>query len=50
MAVYNVVSVTPVAYQLFLVPSIGQFREFEYHRVHALLHSWGLFREHKLTC
>ena len=28
--------VAPVAYQVILEPGIGQFREFEPHRVHML--------------
>ena len=42
--------VAPVAYQVILEPGIGQFREFEYPRVHTRMNSWGLFLVHKLTC
>ena len=35
--------VAPVAYQGILEPGIGQFREFEPHRVHTRVNSWGLF-------
>ena len=39
-----------MAYQVILEPGIGQFREFEPHRVHARINSLGLFLVHKLTC
>ena len=39
-----------MAYQVILEPGIGQFREFESHRVHARTNSWELFLVHKLTC
>ena len=43
--------VAPVAYQLIILePCIGQFREFEPHRVHTRINSLGLFPMHILTC
>ena len=42
--------VTPVAQQVFLEPGIGQFREFEFTRVHTRINSWELFLAPKLTC
>ena len=42
--------VAPVAYQVILEPGIGQFREFEFPRVHIRINSWGLFLVLKLTC
>ena len=42
--------VASVAYQVILEPGIGQFREFEPHRVHTRINSWGLFLVDKLTC
>ena len=42
-------SVAPVAYQVILEPGIGQFREFEPHRVHTRINSLGLFLVHKLN-
>ena len=42
--------VAPVAYQVSLEPGIGQFREFEPHRVCTRIISWGLILVHKLTC
>ena len=41
---------TLVAYQVILEPGIGQFREFEPHRVHTRVNSLGLLLVHKLTC
>ena len=35
--------VAPVAYQVILEPAIGQFREFEPHRVHTRIISLRLF-------
>ena len=32
--------VAPVAYQVILEPGIGQFREFEFPRVHTLIDSY----------
>ena len=43
------VPVAPVAYQVILEPSIGQFREFEPRRVHTRINSLGLFLVDKLT-
>ena len=40
--------IAPVAYQVILEPSIGQFREFEPRRVHTHINSWGHFLVHKL--
>ena len=40
----------PVAYQVILEPGIGQFREFEFPRVHTYINSWGRFLVHKLAC
>ena len=42
--------VAPVAYQVIVEPGIGQFREFDFPRVHTRMNSWGLFLGHKLTC
>ena len=42
--------VAPVAYQVILEPGIGQFREFEPHRVNTRINSLGLFLVDKLTC
>ena len=42
-------AVAPVAYQVILGPGIGQFREFEFPRVHTRINSWGLFLVHKFT-
>ena len=39
-----------VAYQVILEPGIGQFREFEFPRVHTRINSLGLFLVHNLTC
>ena len=40
-----------MAYQLFLEPGIGQFREFESSpRDHTRMNSWGLFLVNKLIC
>ena len=39
-----------VAYQVYLEPGIGQFREFEPRRLHTRINSLGLFLVHKLTC
>ena len=47
---YIYLPVAPVAYQVILEPGIGQFREFEPHRVHTRVNSWGLFLVHNLTC
>ena len=47
---YTVNPVAPVAYQVILEPGIGQFREFEPHRVHTRIKSLGFFLAHKLTC
>ena len=44
------IPVAPVAYQVILEPGIGQFREFESHRVHTRVISWELFLVHKLAC
>ena len=46
----RIVAVAPVAYQVFLEPGIGQFREFEPRRVHTRINSLGLFLVDKLTC
>ena len=43
------IPVAPVAYQVILEPGIGQFREFEPHRVHTRINSLGLFLVHTLT-
>ena len=36
----DILPVAPVAYQVILEPSIGQFREFESRRVHTGIHSY----------
>ena len=41
--------VAPVAYQVIVEPGVGQFREFEFPRVHTRINSLGLFLVHKLT-
>ena len=40
----------PVAYRVILELGIGQFREFESHRVHTRINSGRLFLVHELTC
>ena len=42
--------VSPVAYQVILEPGIGQFREFEPHRVHTRIKLLGHSLVHKLIC
>ena len=46
----SVEPVAPVAYQVIVVPGIGQFRETEPRRVHTRINSLELFLVHKLTC
>ena len=39
-----------MAYQVIVEPGIGQFRKFEFPRVHTHINSLGPFFVHKLTC
>ena len=38
-----------MAFEVIVVPAIGQFREFESPRVHARINPRGLFLVHRLT-